>query len=207
MYNILSNINYGTTYEKSINQRGGAAWSSTGGTNEVRKKIYFIFLNTSQGSSHRISNSWQGDSWQQITQKESLLIPKSDRRDKGATDYTSKRPTKARLNKDDIGPTYDYIVSINKGNIYNHLGTSLFTHEGIKSGVKLRKYRKVSWDWQQQIKVIILYLSILLHWYITRVLITVYNATIYVNFNNTIAFDSLKVVVRFNVIKIYIFLI
>jgi hypothetical protein len=41
---------------------------------------------------------------------------------------------------------------------------------------------------------IILYLSILLHWYITQDLITVYNATLYVNFNNTTAFDSLKLV-------------
>jgi hypothetical protein len=33
--------------------------------------------------------------------------------------------------------------------------------------------------------------------YITQVLITVYNATIYANFNNTIAFDSLKLAKRF----------
>jgi hypothetical protein len=38
---------------------------------------------------------------------------------------------------------------------------------------------------------------------VIQVLITVYNATIYVNFNNTIAFDSLKLVKCFNIIKIY----
>jgi hypothetical protein len=43
----------------------------------------------------------------------------------------------------------------------------------------------------------ILYLSILLHWYITQVMITVYNVTIYANFNNTIAFDSLKLAKMF----------
>jgi hypothetical protein len=32
---------------------------------------------------------------------------------------------------------------------------------------------------------------------ITQVLITVHNATIYVNFNNSIAFDSLKIVKMF----------
>jgi hypothetical protein len=40
---------------------------------------------------------------------------------------------------------------------------------------------------------------------ITQVLITIYNATIYVNFNNTIAFTSLKLK-YFNVIKIYAFI-
>jgi hypothetical protein len=53
---------------------------------------------------------------------------------------------------------------------------------------------------------VITYLSILLHWYITQVLITLYNATIYVNFNKTIAFDSLKLVKMF-VIKIYIYIL
>jgi hypothetical protein len=39
---------------------------------------------------------------------------------------------------------------------------------------------------------------------ITQALITVYNATIYANFNNTIAFDLLKLAkIFFNVIKIY----
>jgi Ca2+/H+ antiporter len=35
----------------------------------------------------------------------------------------------------------------------------------------------------------------------------VYNATIYINFNNTIALDSLKLVTMFNVIKIYTFIL
>jgi hypothetical protein len=43
-------------------------------------------------------------------------------------------------------------------------------------------------------KLLILYLSILLHWRITQVLITVDNAIIYVHFNNPIASDSLKLV-------------
>jgi hypothetical protein len=44
---------------------------------------------------------------------------------------------------------------------------------------------------------ILLYLSTLLHRYITQVLITVYNATIYVNFNDLVAFDSLILVKMF----------
>jgi hypothetical protein len=41
--------------------------------------------------------------------------------------------------------------------------------------------------------------------YLSGLVITVYNETIYVHFNNTIAADSLKLIIMFNVIKMYTF--